>query len=264
MKNLCHVLWCRIPCVMMACYLFIAPPVLAEGASASSEHTPSSIPQEFSAEIKKTITEILARSEFETQKDEKNLRYIGEARKADAGKNEWRHSLMEFMQYLASLFEFMLWVLAFVIVVLVIVYRDRWLGLFAKRPSFAKLTAPAALFGLDVRQESLPDDIPAAAMSLWSCGKPVEAMGLLYRGALAMLIVRHGVAITASATEGECLRRVSLIHQTELVKYFGMLTHAWQFTVYAHRLPESSVVKALCEEFNQHFQRVELPEKAVR
>ncbi len=264
MNNLCHVLLCRISCVMVACCFFIAPPVLAEDAPTSLEHASSRIPPEFSAEIKKTITEILARPEFETQKDEKNLRYIGEASKADGGKNEWRHSLMEFVQYLASLFEFMLWVLVFVMVLVVIVYRDRWLGLFARRPSFSKLTVPEALFGLDVRQESLPDDIPAAAMSLWSHGKPVEAMGLLYRGALAMLIVRHGVAITASATEGECLRRVSLIHQTELVKYFGMLTHAWQFTVYAHRLPESSVVKTLCEEFNQHFQRVKLPEKAVR
>ncbi len=238
--------WFRmVLCSLVAFCFLVAQPIRAEDR------------QPTSAEIKKTITEILGKPEFKTQEMQKKLHYMGKKNERDQSSDSWVQGLAEFIGYLASFLEFILWLCVFIIIVLVIVYRDRWLRLFpsASASLFSKSTVPNVLFGLDVRQESLPADIPGEARFLWSRGKTTEAMSLLYRGALARLIIRHGVAISGSATEGECLQRVSQTAHTELAQYFGMLTHAWQITVYAHRLPEDGAVRELCEGFNHHFEK---------
>ncbi len=240
---------------LIASSVLIAQPVWADNASALPEKLPPGASHYPAEPIKKIITDILANPEFETQKAQKNLRYIGKPNETDPASGEWARELAEFVQYLASFFEFLLWLCAFIVVVLVIVYRDRWLRLFSTGSSFSKSAIPEMLFGLDIRQESLPADIPAEVMSLWARGKAIEAISLLYRGTLAMLIAHHGVAITASATEGECIQRVNDTTRTELAQYFVMLTHIWQITVYAHRLPQSGVVQTLCEGFRHHFER---------
>jgi len=74
---------------------------------------------------------------------------------------------------------------------------------------------PTELLGLDVRESSLPDDVSGRALDLWERGSPREALRLLYRGALSRLITVEGVALKASATEGDCIRisRLSLTRE---------------------------------------------------
>ena len=55
---------------------------------------------------------------------------------------------------------------------------------------------------LDVRPESLPDDVGAAAWALWQAGKVPAALSLLYRGALSRLIHRFEVPITVVRHRG--------------------------------------------------------------
>ena len=56
--------------------------------------------------------------------------------------------------------------------------------------------------GLDLRPESLPDDVVAAARARFAAGDATGALSLLYRGALVQLAKRFELRLPASATEG--------------------------------------------------------------
>ena len=108
--------------------------------------------------------------------------------------------------------------------------------------------APAAarvVMGMDVAPESLPKDIPTAAMELWRVGRRQEAMSLLYRGAISRLIEAGGVEIAESDTESDCLRRVE-VEAAAHADYFGGLTDAWMTLAYGRRPPQDERMQELC------------------
>jgi hypothetical protein len=146
------------------------------------------------------------------------------------------------------------------------VIRD-WLR---RAPKASKVDAdplPEAVFGLDIRPESLPPDVPAAAWAAWERGDPAAALGLLYRGALACLVHRDGLEVAASWTEGDCLavvrRRAASSGVAPGVEYFARLTRAWQSTAYAHRPPGRDEAQALCAAWGQHFESIETARREV-
>jgi len=114
---------------------------------------------------------------------------------------------------------------------------------------------PEAVFGLDIRPESLPADVAAAAWAIWEQGDPAGALGLLYRGALACLVHRDGLEVAASWTEGDCLAVVRRRAAPAAAEYFARLTRAWQSTAYAHRPPSREEAKTLCDSWRQHYQQ---------
>ena len=120
-------------------------------------------------------------------------------------------------------------------------------------PSGETGTLPEAVFGLDIRPESLPPDVAAAAWAAWEQGDPAGALGLLYRGALACLVHRDGLEVAASWTEGDCLAVVRRLAAPAGAEYFARLTRAWQSTAYAHRPPSREEAKALCDGWRQHY-----------
>ena len=103
--------------------------------------------------------------------------------------------------------------------------------------------------GLDIRPESLPDDIGAAALALLDAGREREALSLLYRGALSSAVHRHGVAIGASATEGEALRAVNATLAPGGAAYFADLVGIWQRAVYAGEKVVREPIARLCSSF---------------
>jgi hypothetical protein len=110
---------------------------------------------------------------------------------------------------------------------------------------------PSVLFGLDVRPESLPPDIAAAARSLLANGDVRGALSLLFRATLVRLIARE-VPLAASDTEGDCERRVKR-HEPQMSAFFNELSSAWQLTAYAHRLPSRDRVAQLIEQWAATF-----------
>ncbi len=106
---------------------------------------------------------------------------------------------------------------------------------------------PAArvVMGLEVAPESLPRDIPAAALELWQVGRRQEALSLLYRGAISRLIAAGGVEIAESDTESDCLRRVAA-EAAGYAAYFGGLTEAWMRLAYARSAPADETMRELC------------------
>lgn len=152
------------------------------------------------------------------------------------------------IQLIASGMKSLLWLAVLVGIILLIVYRQRILALLTPaRKHKSTLQQPDVLFGLDIRPESLPDDIAATARQLWQQGKAREALSLLYRGALMLLTREEDIRIHDSHTEGDILR-LAKTHLTEgRFAYLQAITRHWQAIAYAHRLPDSTAVIPLLE-----------------
>ena len=118
---------------------------------------------------------------------------------------------------------------------------------------------PSFVNELDIRPESLPRDIAAAARALARRGDVRAALSLLYRGALSRLVHEHTVPIRAASTEGECLRLAARVLPDAGSAYFARLVAAWQTEVYAGRSAEATTVDTLCDEFDAHFASTSAP-----
>ncbi len=117
----------------------------------------------------------------------------------------------------------------------------------------ARPAPPTHVFGLDVRPESLPSDVPSEALALWRRGQARAALGLLYRAAIARLIRDDGLELELSDTENDCLRRAHGAAPASRAAYFTRITQAWLVCAYARSLPADSAVEALCGDWRTHF-----------
>ena len=203
---------------------------------------------------KQRIEAILRRPEFSTKKTIETWRYIG---KEDKQETQDAPGLAAFFTQLgrglAWIAKGFLYLALFAAIVWLILYRERWLNWMRGIKPPPKYQPPAQLFGLDIRPESLPENIAEAAMEYWRAGDPRAALSLLYRGALSRLAARDGVALKASDTEGDCLRAATRVLGASNSGYFARLTGAWQRVAYAGRAPQTEEGEALCRDFNTHF-----------
>jgi hypothetical protein len=141
--------------------------------------------------------------------------------KADKKSKTWKikefnfdksnNEMPEWMKVLSIIFakiiEYALWVLLFLALLSLYLTRHQWLYLFsAEKDKKEEYQAPDILFGMDVREESLPDDIIGAAKLLWQQQKARESLSLLYRGALVHLLNKEKLALENSHTEGDILK----------------------------------------------------------
>lgn len=112
-----------------------------------------------------------------------------------------------------------------------------------------RFTAPSHVRDLDIRPESLPDDVGAAALALWQRGDQRAALALLYRGLLSRLVHVHGVPIRASSTEGECLALARPRLKALGAEFASRLIATWAAAVYGGTAPAADAVQSLCAEF---------------
>jgi hypothetical protein len=113
--------------------------------------------------------------------------------------------------------------------------------------------APTHVQELDIRPESLPDDIGGAALKLWEGSDHRAALALLYRGLLSRLVHSHGVPIRESTTEADCLRLAVPRLQADIAEYTTLLVRVWQHAVYGAREPAENDVRTLCARFDRSF-----------
>ena len=115
--------------------------------------------------------------------------------------------------------------------------------------------APTHVRDLDIRPESLPDDIGAEARELWERGDQRAALALLYRGMLSRLAHVHRVPIRDSSTEGDCVA-LATAQLPDRSDYISRLVRVWQRLGYGHETVDSDVVHGLCDEFDGALRRV--------
>lgn len=169
-----------------------------------------------------------------------------EERKKDPSP-EW---LVGFAKWLSASGRVLVWVLGAALVGLLLVSLRRWLRWRAEAGPATMQQLPSHVRDLDIRPDSLPADVGAAARALWQRGDERGALSLLYRGALSRLVHRHRVAIRAASTEGDCLRLAAGVLPREPAAYFARLVGAWQLAVYAARRPQDADVIGLCTDFD--------------
>lgn len=133
-------------------------------------------------------------------------------------------------------------------------YRDQ-LGALLQRESPRAATEIA---GLDIRPESLPDDVPAAVRKLWGQGERRAALALLYRATLSRLASQDGLLLTRGATENDCLRlanRACTNRQlrAERLQVTADATALWLDGAYGNRWPGNEVLEAVCAAWQREF-----------
>jgi len=140
----------------------------------------------------------------------------------------------------------------FVCLLIYLFYRFRG-PLGRLRGKDVKEAKPEVMFGLDVRPDSLPDDVPTQVMTLWQAGQHRDSLGLLYRASLSHLIERHALVFKSSHTEAECAALVEARGIESLSAYFSRLTSIWRRLAYGHQLPDTESLQSLCETWNSEM-----------
>jgi len=116
-------------------------------------------------------------------------------------------------------------------------------------------TLPTHVQDLDIRPETLPDDVGRAARELWDRGAHRAALALLYRGLLSRLVHVHQLPIRDSSTEGDCLALAGRIGARGAA-YSERLIATWQAFVYGNAATQTFVVHGLCDEFSLSLDRL--------
>ncbi len=137
---------------------------------------------------------------------------------------------------------------------LLYIYRDKF-------PSFQRTQAPVAateVGGLDIRAESLPDDVAAAVRLLWASGERRAALALLYRATLSRLTGQDGLVIEQGATEGDCLRLArQACRRGQLVQarldVTAVATSLWLNGAYGGRWPDDIAFSDSCAAWHAQF-----------
>ena len=122
---------------------------------------------------------------------------------------------------------------------------------------------PDEIAGLDIRPETLPEDVAAAVWSNWQSGERRAALALLYRASLSRLAHRHAIALPKGATEGECLHAAqSAMRAMRLTeprcRVVQGVTEVWQAAAYADHWPEGAQVQELCQRWQAELDKAEV------
>lgn len=145
----------------------------------------------------------------------------------------------------------LVWLLGAVLLALLLVSARRWLAVHGDAIHTRGARLPSHVRELDIRPESLPDDIGAAVRELWLAGERRAALSLLYRGALSRLVHSYEVAIGDASTEGDCIRLARAALPAERSDFVTALVGAWQLAVYGNRPLRSDDVLRLCADFDR-------------
>ena len=204
---------------------------------------------------KKAIQVILAGPEFNQYEERKVWIRKGEspaAKKSDSAPSDFS-GLVKFAQFMAEVLRVAAWMAAIAFIGWLLYFLSQRLGWFGNLLGRNILYQPDVLFGMDLRAESLPADIPVAARACLAAGDVRGALSLLYRGALRVLIYERDLEVRAGDTEGDCVRRVSRAGPGALAAYFSRLVEAWGLIAYARRDPAVGIVDGLIDEWVQFF-----------
>ena len=152
----------------------------------------------------------------------------------------------------ANILKGILWIAAIILIVLGIVYRQQILNkLRPRQRKTLNNMPPDILFGMDIRPESLPDDIATECQRLWHEGQQREALSLLYRAALMYLTRHDQLPIHASHTEGDILQLARQYLTGHRIAWLTTVTYIWQELAYAHRPPADQRIMPLFKDWLQ-------------
>lgn len=222
------------------------------------------------ASSKEKITSIIAGEEFHNKKTITRYRFMDEwkleKKMDDKSWLAFLKSLKGILIWIAASIEIILWI-TFLLLMLTIIYKYRhWFSqmLSLSEKEKKEHTVPETLFGLDIKKESLPENIPGTVLELWRNGEKRKALNLLYRSALSYLVNNYDFVFLDAYTEQECIDLVSVRMLDGISDYFKTLTIQWQLLAYGHRYPETRIIESLCQEWRDFFEKDDLTDLAAQ
>jgi hypothetical protein len=199
-------------------------------------------------EIERAIARIKEDPNLATERTIKTLRWTG-ARMNHSGTPAWLKWIAGLFRWVDQSARVLVWSAVVMLVGLLIVYIVRVARTHGLPHAAEPFVVPTHVRDLDIRPESLPDDIGAAARALWDGGEHRAALALLYRGLLSRLAYVHGIPIRDSSTEGDCLALASHHLPQRPRDYTTLLIGVWQRFVYGRENVRSTTVYGLCNDF---------------
>ena len=221
-------------------------------------HTPVTAKQEIEDVLKSKDFHSLERERRLKRKDGKDISFIewlkgffdGESSEVDAGSFSWIYSVG---RALAIAFEVLLWAIPVVIIVYLILYfKDKKIYFKSRKKSDGN-RPPVSLFGLDMREERLPDNVLDEAVRYWRSKQYRQALSLLYRASLVNMMHGHEVQFEQGDTEGDCLRKVQAKAAKDISIFFKKMTGVWIDLAYGHQTPSNTVFQQLCQSWDLLF-----------
>jgi hypothetical protein len=201
------------------------------------------------AEIARAIEIVKADPNLATERTIKTLRWKQSTVDKRSRTPAWLTWIAGLFLWLDQSARLLVWVAAVALAALLVVYIVRTMrrhGVLRREEPFV---APTHVQDLDIRPESLPEDIGIAARILWDRGEHRGALALLYRGMLSRLAHVHRIPIRDSSTEGDCLA-LAASHLAEGGReYASRLVPVWQRFVYGGQDTQAATVYVLCDDF---------------
>ena len=201
------------------------------------------------AQIARAIETVKADPNLATEKTVRTLRWADESRPQPSGAPAYLGWLIQLIGWFAQSARVLVWVGVALLAGLLAIYLVRLIRSRSPSTKINRAIAPTHVQDLDIRPESLPDNIGAAARKLWDDGEQRAALSLLYRGVLSRLVHVHNVPIRDSSTEGDCLRLTATRLREGQRNYVALLIQVWQHAVYGGQQPEPASLYTLCEGF---------------
>jgi hypothetical protein len=170
--------------------------------------------------------------------------------KSNQSMPRWLRWIGDLFKWLGESARVLVWTVVALFVALLVVWLIRIVrGSDVRLGSAVGFRAPTHVRDLDIRPESLPDDIGRSALELWERGEHRAALSLLYRGMLSRLVHSHAVPIKHSSTEGECRLLALQRLPVRSHEYLTLLIRVWQGAVYGATEPGDEIMRRLCAQF---------------
>jgi hypothetical protein len=175
---------------------------------------------------------------------------------------EWLISIIEFFESLGDVFlniskliEVVLWIVVVLAIGFLLVKYRKPLAKFVREVGVKKSPTelPSEMFGLDIRQESLPKSIVQSAKKMWESGEQRQALALLFRASLSHLLYETECSFQAGDTELDCYQKVAGLQEENLTKFMHVLTNAWLKLAYAHQAPSNEGFALICQQWEGVF-----------
>jgi hypothetical protein len=243
----------------------VALTVLVLGTTPGAQPRTAGIDRPTDAEVARALERVKKDPNLATDRTIRMLRW------KRSQENTQESRLSEWLVWLGGLFQWVeqsarviVWIVVAVLGGLLGIYLVRMMMARGAEGAFETFVPPTHVRDLDIRPESLPAEIGAAARALWDRGEHRAALALLYRGMLSRLAHVHRVPIRDSSTEGDCLSMAAGHLTQRKCEYTVLLVRVWQRFVYGGEPAEPSTVYALCHDFAPALDRAATLDAAAR
>lgn len=205
-------------------------------------------------EILDALERVRADPNISPERKMSTLKWVDEDEPEQRERASWLKWLEGLFAWIGSASRLIVWMVIAVLLALLALFLKRVIsGIELRNHQPRAPDAPTHVQELDIRPESLPDQIGAAVLALWERDNHRAALALLYRSLLSRLVYTHGVPIRESTTEADCLMLAVPRLHSDVAEYTTKLVRVWQHAVYGAREPATDEVRALCSGFDRNF-----------